>query len=172
MHQNRQTGRIIRVHTHQGISAGSAWARGQGWAIYGLTTSAEELRDRELLSAAERTAKWVADHLPRSGVPRYDYSAPAKADSDTSAGVISAAGLFRLSLACRRWSGACAQPDRWEPLAQRMLAANLRHVSRSLPLGFFGGQTATHGGSRWDDRAELVYGQYYALEAIASGGGF
>jgi unsaturated chondroitin disaccharide hydrolase len=166
VHHNRQTGRVIRVHTHQGISAGSTWARGQGWAIYGLTASAEELRDRQLLSAAERTAKWIADNLPRSGVPRYDYNAAANADPDTSAGVISAAGLFRLSGACRRWAGACAEPDRWKPLAQRMLAANLRYVSTTLPLGFFGGQTATHGGVRWDDQAELVYGQYYALEAV------
>jgi unsaturated chondroitin disaccharide hydrolase len=166
VHQNRKTGRIIRIHTHQGISAGSTWARGQAWAIYGLTASAEELHDRGLLSAAERTAGWAADHLPPSGVPRYDYSAGPGADVDTSAGVITAAGLFRLSRVCRRWPGACAHPERWKPLAQRILAANLRHVSASLPLGFFGSQTATHGGVRWDDQAELVYGQYYALEAI------
>ena len=171
VHQDRRTGRIIRIHTHQGISAGSTWARGQAWAVYGLTASAEELRDRRLLAAAERTATWVADHLPRSGVPRYDYDAAPNADTDTSAGVITAAGLLRLSLACRRWSGACAQPERWKPLAQRMLAANLRHVSTTLPLGYFGGQTATHGGVPWDDQAELVYGQYYALEAIARNGG-
>ena len=171
VHQNRQTGRVIHIHTHQGRSAGSTWSRGQGWAIYGLTTSAVELRDRKLLAAAERTAGWAADHLPRSGVPLYDYSAAPNANIDTSAGVITAAGLFRLARACRDWSGACAQPERWKPLAQRLLAANLRYVSTSLPLGFFGRQTAKVGGVAWDDQAELVYGQYYALEAIGSNGG-
>jgi unsaturated chondroitin disaccharide hydrolase len=169
VHQNRQTGRLIRIHSHQGISAASTWARGQGWAIYGLTTSAEELNDRGLLAAAETAARWAADHLPRSGVPRYDYDASPGADVDTSAGVITAAGLFRLGRACGRQPGACAEADRWKPLAQRMLLASLRHVSTALPLGFFGRQTATHGGVRWDDQAELVYGLYYALEGVQTG---
>jgi unsaturated chondroitin disaccharide hydrolase len=169
VHQNRRTGRVIRIHSHQGISAASTWARGQGWAIYGLTASAEALNDRRLLAAAERAARWAADHLPRSGVPRYDYDAPPGGNADTSAGVITATGLFRLSAACTRRPGACAQADRWKPLAQRMLNANLRHVSTALPLGFFGRQTATHGGVRWDDQAELVYGLYYALEGVQIG---
>jgi len=172
VHHHPRTGRVLAIHTHQGISARSTWARGQGWALYGLTTSAEALDDPYLLVTAEKVARWSAGHLPPSGVPRYDYNAPAGADPDTSAGVLTAAGLFRLSAECRRQPRTCAEPDRWERLARRMLAANLRYVSRQLPLGFLGGQTATHGGARWDDQAELVYGLYYALDAMRSGGGY
>jgi hypothetical protein len=47
-----------------------------------------------------------------------------------------------------------------------MLSASLGHVSRSAPLGFLDRQVGTLGGAPWDDRAELVYGLYYALEAL------
>jgi unsaturated chondroitin disaccharide hydrolase len=167
VHFHRPTGRVLLVHTHQGFSAASTWARGQAWAVYGFTVSAAALRSRELLGAAERTAGWVADHLPASGTPPYDYGAPPGSPEDTSAGVITAAGALRLARLCERWSGTCEQPARWRPLGRRLLRAALRHVSRSVPLGYLGRQVGTFGGhASWDDDAELVYGLRYALEAV------
>jgi unsaturated chondroitin disaccharide hydrolase len=164
---NRQTGAVGKIHTHQGISDSSTWSRGQAWAVYGLTTSATALRDPALLRAAERTAGYVASHLPASGVPRYDYDAPEGAPLDTSAGVITAAGLFRLHRLCVRWAGACERPAEWAPLARRMLRASLAHVSQDPPLGYFGDQAYTVGGGpAWDDRAELAWGLFYAIEAV------
>jgi unsaturated chondroitin disaccharide hydrolase len=165
VHFDRKTGRLLRLHTHQGLSSSSTWSRGQGWAVYGLTTSAEALRDPAILVAAERSATWVAAHLPRSGVPRWDYSARPGAATDVSAGAITAAGLYRLASLCQRWG--CAQPYRWRPLANRMLDAVLKHVSRRAPLGYLGGSAGTYGrGPHWDDNAELVYALYYTLEAL------
>ena len=164
VHFDRATGAVTRVHTHQGLSAGSTWARGQGWAVYGFTESAGALRDRDLLATAERTARYVAHHLPPSGVPNYDYAAVWPAD--TSAGVITAAGLLRLGQLCDSWSGSCREGPRWRALGLRMLSASLGHVSRNAPLGFLDRQVGTLGGALWDDRAELVYGLYYALEAL------
>jgi hypothetical protein len=167
VHFDRTTGRVLLVHTHQGLSAASTWARGQAWALYGFTVSASALRDRELLRTAERTAGWVADHLPPSGVPLYDYAALG-GPMDTSAGVIAAAGAMRLARLCERWRGACAQPRRWGSLGRRLLRAALGHVSRSAPLGYLGQQVGTLGGREsWDDDAELVYGLRYALEAVS-----
>jgi hypothetical protein len=157
---------VGKVHTHQGISASSTWARGQAWAVYGFTTSAAALRDPALLRTAERTAGYVASHLPASGVPRYDYDAPEGAPLDTSAGVITAAGLFRLHRLCAQWAGACERPADWAPLARRMLNASLEHVSQDPPLGYFGDQAYTVGGAAWDDRAELAWGLFYAVEAV------
>jgi unsaturated chondroitin disaccharide hydrolase len=164
VHFDRATGAVTRIHTHQGLAAGSTWARGQGWAVYGFTESAGALRDRDLLATAERTARYTADHLPASGVPNYDYAAPGP--PDTSAGVITAAGLLRLGQLCDRWRGSCREGSRWRALGLWMLKASLRHVSRSAPLGFLDRQVGTLGGAPWDDRAELVYGLYYALEAL------
>jgi len=165
-HFDRRTGTLLRVHSHQGIGPETTWARGQGWAIYGFTTSAAALDDPRLLDVAERTAGFVADHLPASGVPPYDYSAPVQY-SDTSAAAITAAALFRLDDLCRRRRGACARPAEWRPLAERLLGGALDHVRRSEPIGYLDDQVATFGGRvRWDDRAELAYGLRYALEAL------
>jgi hypothetical protein len=46
-----------------------------------------------------------------------------------------------------------------------MLKASLGHVSQDPPLGYFGDQAYTVGGVAWDDRAELAWGLYYAIEA-------
>lgn len=166
VHFDRATGRVLRIHTHQGFSDESTWARGQGWAVYGFTVSAAALHDRELLRTAERTAAWVDDHLPASGVPPYDYGAPLGGPVDTSAAVITAAGALRLARLCERWA-VCEDPGRWSRLGRRMLRGALRYVSRSLPLGYFGHQVGVFGGSKsWDDDAELVYGLRYALEAV------
>ncbi len=167
VHFDRATGEVLLIHTHQGVSADSTWARGQGWAVYGFTTSAAALRDRGLLRNAERTAAWVGDHIPASGVPRYDYDAPVGAPEDTSAAVITAAGMLRLARLCERWSGACEQPGRWLPLGRRLLRGALGYVSQSLPLGFLDQQVGTFGGRPpWGDGAELVFGLRYALEAV------
>lgn len=165
VHFDRASGRVLRRHTHQGLSASSTWARGQAWAVYGLTTSAAALRDPAVLADAERTAAWTADHLPASGVPPWDYSAGANAATDVSAGAITAAGLYRLAHLCR--TRRCAQPGRWRPLADRMLRGVLRHVSRGRRKGYLGGSAGTYGrGPRWDDDAEMVYAVYYTLEAL------
>ena len=165
VHFDRASGRVLRRHTHQGRSASSTWSRGQGWAVYGLATSAQALGDPEILTIAERSAGWVGAHLPRSGVPRWDYSASPGSATDVSAGAITAAGLYRLAALCKRRT--CSQPRRWRPLADRMLTAVLRRVSRRAPLGYLGGSAGTYGrGSRWDDDAELVYALYYTLEAL------
>lgn len=166
-HTVRDSGGLLFRHTHQGISAATTWARGQGWALYGLTTSAQALGERGLLALAERTAGYVATHLPFSNVPRYDYTAPPGAASDVSAGVITAAGLLRLAHLCEQRPGECRAGPRWRSLGEKMLAAALRPATPRPPLGYLGGQAYTYGGKvRWDDDAELIWGLYYALEAI------
>jgi hypothetical protein len=167
VHVLRSDGTVIGTHTHQGHADWSTWARGQSWGLHGFAETGAAIGDEPSLKTAERLAGYVADNLPSSGIPRYDYDAPASAPKDVSAAVIGAAGLYRLDDACRRVGG-CSQPGRWRPLADRMLAASLGEVSRRRQLGFLGGQVYNEGGrSRWDDDGELVFGLDYALEAIA-----
>lgn len=165
---SRVDGHVVSVGTRQGYSDTSTWSRGQGWAVYGFADTAARFRDRPLLAVAERTAAYVAGRLPESGVPPYDYDAPAPAQTDTSAGTITAAGLLRLEQACETLRGACdARPGRWRALGLRMLRASLGHVSRFPSIGALGGQVYSLGGSStWDDRGEYVFGLHYAFDAI------
>ena len=101
VHFERATGRVMDVHTHQGISAASTWARGQGWAVYGLTMSANALRDRQPSCIRLNGPPAGSQTTAADGVPAFDDNALLGKPKDTSAGVISAAGLLA-SLACAR----------------------------------------------------------------------
>jgi len=168
---DRATGRLISVTTHQGLSNGSTWARGEGWAVYGFAVAALELRSRAFLRVADRVAGYVASHLPAGGVPRWDYDAPAGAPVDVSAGVITAAGLLHLVRACRALDGstACAAPAaRWTALARRMLASAVGgYASPRPPLGLLRSQIEDeHFRGCWCNHGELIYGLSYALETL------
>jgi len=169
MLDRRADGAFLGYHRRQGLTAASPWARGQGWALAGFAGLGAELGDRGLVADAERVARFVAAHLPASGIPPWDYAAGPRARPDVSAGAITAFGLLRLAHACRTLAGSCRRPERWAPLGRRMLSAVLARTRRSPPLGFLGGQVLTLGGrTRWDDDAELVLGIDYTLQALAA----
>jgi unsaturated chondroitin disaccharide hydrolase len=166
VHFDRSKGQVLYIHSHQGLSNASTWSRGQAWAVYGFAQTAADLHDRALLAVAQHAASYVALHLPASGVPPWDYDAPAGAAVDVSAGVITAAGLLHLAAACRELPGVCDQPARWTALARKMLAAAIGHASDHPPIGFLGDQVLNERGSGcWCDGGELIFGLTYALEA-------
>jgi hypothetical protein len=161
------TGRVLSISTHQGISSTSTWSRGEGWAVYGFSQAASDLRDRALLRIALRIAGYIARTLPAGGIPRWDYDAPAGAPLDVSAGTITAAGLLHLAAACRSLPGVCGNPGRWVSLAHRMLTAALRLDGTRPPLGFLGSQALDeHVRGCWCNGGELIFGLTYALEAL------
>lgn len=164
---DRATGHVLSIGTRQGLSASSTWSRGQGWAVYGFSEAALQLRDRSLLRVALKTAAYVRRHLPRGGIPRWDYDAPAGAPVDVSAGMITAAGLFHLVAACRALPGVCGSTKRWGALGHRMLSASLRRASARPPLGFLPDQVLNeHGHDCWCNGGELIFGLTYGLEAV------
>jgi len=165
---DRATGRVLLIGTHEGLSNGSTWSRGEGWALYGFAQTALDLNDRGLLQVALRVADFVASHLPAGAIPLWDYDAPARAPVDVSAGVITAAGLFHLAGACRALAGVCSNDSgRWIALARRMLAAALGRASDQPPFGFLGSQVLNeHRRGYWCDGGELIFGLTYALEGL------
>ncbi|MFT4049826.1 MAG: glycoside hydrolase family 88 protein [Solirubrobacterales bacterium] len=157
----------VRRHTHQGKSNSGVWSRGQAWSIYGFADAAKEFKSRKYLAVAEKNAAYVAKHLPADAVPKWDYRAGNAAPKDVSAGVITAAGLFHLVAACSAISGGCADTQRWDTLARRILTGSLAGIRTSAPIGYLGGMAYNlRNKIAWDDDAELTYGLDYALEAI------
>lgn len=163
----RATGALLGRGTVQGLADDSTWARGQAWAIYGLAQIGRDLGDAPLVRASERAAAFWLRTAPGRGLPPFDLSAGRAAPRDSSAAAIAAAGMYRLARACAALPAACGTPARWRPAAERTLDIALSAVSTVPPLGRLGLQAGSVGprGGRWDDRAELVWGLDFALEA-------
>ena len=75
--------------------------------------------------------------------------------------------MYRLARACAAVPGACAAPARWRPAAAHTLDVALGAVSTVPPRGRLGEQAGSVGprGGTWDDRAELIWGLDFAVEA-------
>lgn len=72
---DKDTGDVIAKKTHQGASDESAWARGQGWALYGYTMMYRETGDKAYLERAKKVADYILNHpnLPADLIPYWDF---------------------------------------------------------------------------------------------------
>jgi unsaturated chondroitin disaccharide hydrolase len=93
------TGDRARGFTFQGAGDESCWPRGQAWAIYGYTRTAEATGKRKYLDLAEQLADYYLGRTGPSMVPFWDFDDPEipRAPLDTSASAIVAAALFDLA---------------------------------------------------------------------------
>ena len=155
---DRVSGNAFGVHTHQGLSADSTWARGQAWAILGYARLARAAGDGRAKHVARMVARcWLAKS-PRGQVPRFDLDATT-GPRDTSAQAVAAAGLATLAHVDRR------RATSWRRAARAQLASAEKYVSTVPPLGRFGGQTYVAGGDPSDENTELPIALLYDLEA-------
>lgn len=160
---DEMTGEPVWKGTVQGLRDGSTWARGQSWAVHGFTTAYRESGDTRLLDAARRTADFALAHLPRDGVPYWDYDAPSVGDRtrDTTAAATLASGLLEL---------ARLDPD---PARRATYAAQGLRTLRSLAgpryLASGTGSPAVlrhgHHSATYPDSG-VTYGDHYLLEAL------
>lgn len=83
-----ENGDVRYRETVQGYAHGSAWARGQAWALYGYTMMARETGRKEFLDAAENIGRMLVSKLPEDGIPFWDFNAPGTTEAmdSTAAG--------------------------------------------------------------------------------------
>jgi len=93
------TGECLRQSTHQGYRGDSCWSRGLAWSLYGFATCGRLLNFRPWLETSGSCAQYLLEKLAGDPVPPWDFDAPeaSRAQKDSSAGAIAAAGLFELS---------------------------------------------------------------------------
>ena len=93
-------GSVETKQTFQGKEDGSAWARGQAWAVYGYTSCFRETGDRKYLDFACRIADMIMEKVTSAdAVPYWDYNAPVTDETprDASAGAVTACAMLELS---------------------------------------------------------------------------
>ena len=154
-----ETGVVTEIPRGQGYASGSAWSRGQSWAVYGFTLGYMNTKDPAYLSTAKNVADYVIANLDESGVPVVDYKAPKENDyRDTTAGAITACGLIELSKLV-------ADGEKYLEAAIRMLKGLYENCdfSENEQSILQNGTEAYHDGKK---HIPMIYGDYYLLEAL------
>lgn len=93
-------GTVESKGTYQGKNDGSAWSRGQAWAVYGYTSCYRETKDTAFLQEATNIADMIMKRVTTDDcIPYWDYDAPVGKSTprDASAAAITASALLELS---------------------------------------------------------------------------
>ncbi len=162
------TGEVERKNTAQGYSDDSAWARGQGWGLYGYTMMYRETGNEAFLQQAEGIAGFILNHpnLPEDKIPYWDFDAPdiPNAKRDASAGALICSALIELS-------GYVTEEKAKEYLAAA--ETQLRSLSSSVYLAELGKNgnfilkhSVGHMPNGTEVDAPLTYADYYYVEAL------
>ncbi|SER03734.1 glycoside hydrolase family 88 protein [Pedobacter rhizosphaerae] len=163
------TGKVLRKATWQGAANTSAWARGQGWALYGYTMMYRFTKDSKYLDQANGIANFILNHpnLPADKIPYWDFDAPFMPFSkrDASAGALIASALLELSQYVAE-----KEKNNYKSAAEIMINS-LSGEAYKAKLGENGGFILKHstGALPLDSEIDvpLVYADYYYLEALA-----
>lgn len=165
---NPKTGKIWARYAWQGACVDGAWARGQGWSVYGYTMFFRETGDEKYLKRAIKSADWIlsAPNLPEDKIPYWDYYAAGIPDAprDASAAAVMASALLELS-------GYVPPKDaaRYRSAAVQMLLS-LSSPEYLADEGDCGGFLLKHSTGHLPENTEIDasinYADYYFLEAL------
>lgn len=160
-----ETGEVRRRCTAQGFADESAWARGQGWSIYGFTVAYRFTGDEKYLQRAKDVADFIFNNptLPDDLIPYWDFDCTDIPDTprDASTGAIVASALYELYWITRNEDYKAKADKMIESLSSPYFRAEqhtnggfiLKHSVGSIPHG-----------SNID--VPLNYADYYFLEAL------
>lgn len=161
-----QTGEFLDNPGGQGFEQGSAWSRGQSWAVYGFSLSYRHTGDESFLNTAKRCAHYCISNLAVNGwLPLVDYRAPKEPlKYDSTAGMITACGLLELAehvgeyeknlytTAALNILKACdAKFSNWDPEADSIVD---------------GGTFFYHDPEGKNTEVPIIYADYYFIEAV------
>jgi unsaturated chondroitin disaccharide hydrolase len=165
---NPQTGIPQKKRTVQGAADESAWARGQGWGLYGYTVMFRETKDPKYLQQANHIASFILNHpnLPKDKIPYWDFNAPLipNAKRDASAGALIASALIELA------GYNDAQTGKEYLKAAEVMIRSLSSPAYRAAHGKNGGFILEHSVGNLAGQSEvdvpLTYADYYFIEAL------
>lgn len=159
-----ETGECTGLPGGQGYGEGSAWSRGQAWAVYGLALSWRHTGKQEYLDVAKRVAHFF---LANAAMEDYDVLLDFRAPKepvyyDNTAAACAACGLLELSEHVTEYE------KRLYVDGAVKLLRRLTERFCSWSLGEDG--VTTHGSARYhrdaDREVPIIYGDYFLLEGI------
>lgn len=95
---NPFVGGVVKTYGGQGYEDGSAWTRGQSWALYGFVMSYIHTEKKEYLDTAKKVAHYFMANIPENGIIPVDFRQPKEpAWEDSCAATIAASGLIEIA---------------------------------------------------------------------------
>lgn len=162
------TGAVRKKQTVQGYADDSAWARGQGWGLYGYTVMYRETKDTRYLELAKKIAGFILNNpnLPADKIPYWDFNAPniPNASRDASAGSLIASALLELAGYTDK-----VLADQYISAAELMIRSLSKPPYQSLygeNMGFLLTKSVGHLPGKSEVDVPLTYADYYYAEAL------
>ena len=165
---DEKTGAVRGRITRQGLSDDSAWARGQGWGLYGFTMMYRQTGDERYLEQAIRIGEFIMNHpnLPKDKIPYWDFDVRAEKDTprDASAGALMASAFLELST----YISDQALSERFFRLAEEMLASlsSKKYRAEFGKDGCFILKHSTVFFANGNFDTPIAYADYYYVEAL------
>lgn len=159
-----ETGEVLDKPGGQGYGKGSAWTRGQSWAIYGMALSYRYTGKEEYLDAAKRSAHYfIANAVMNDFDVVIDFRAPKEpAYYDNTAAACAACGLLELSEHVPEY-----EKELYVSAAVKLLQ---RLTERFCNWNEEEDGILTHGSARYDRASDrevpIIYGDYFLLEGV------
>ncbi len=156
------SGEKMQAFRGQGYAEGTAWTRGQSWALYGFMMSYMHTGKPDYLKTAKRVARYFIDHIPESGLIPIDFLQPSEPEyEDSSAAAIAACGLIEMA----------RHVDQEERGTYLQPALKLLKTLSKARCDYSGSQDhflERCSGSYHEEHHHyaLIYGDYYFLEAL------
>ena len=157
------SGKRIKSYGGQGYDHGSAWTRGQGWALYGFTSAYIHSGEKVFLDTAEKIGDYCLSKIRDPYIIPVDFDQPEKPEyEDSCAACIIAGGLLELS-------GIVNDPDKKKRYAEtayriiKVLAETRADYSRDCEAIVKNCSASYHGNTH---HITMVYADYYYIEAI------
>jgi unsaturated chondroitin disaccharide hydrolase len=160
-----ETGECLETPGGQGYAPGSAWSRGQGWAVYGFALGFRYTGLQKYLDAAKRTSHYVISNFALNDwLPLVDFrSPPDQVKYDSTAAMISACGLLEIAEMVGEYEQAL-----YTEAAVKILKACEKAFAdwNNENDGIIGRGTAAWHGHPEDTEVPIIYGDYFFTEAI------
>ena len=156
------TGARVREHGGQGYAEGTAWSRGQAWALHGFALAYENTGDARYLEASRRVAAFFIDHIRPDGLTDCDFLQPESPERiDNIAGACAASGLIELY----RITGETGYLKAAEALLDGLI--DLCCDWSKDTCGLLTKCTASYHDDAAGVHTNIVYGDYFFVEALA-----
>ncbi|MCM1135676.1 MAG: glycoside hydrolase family 88 protein [Clostridium sp.] len=161
-----QTGEFLDNPGGQGFESGSAWSRGQSWAVYGFALSYRHTGDESFLNTAKKCAHYCISNMAVNGwLPLVDYRAPEEpVKYDSTAGMITACGLLEIAEHVGEY-----EKSLYVKAALNILKACDERFSNWKPEEdsiVDGGTFFYHDPEGKNTEVPIIYADYYFIEAV------